>query len=122
MSKIKVTKENYREIAEKLFFNSIKSEGKGVKLIPNRIPYIELFIVDPYGGVTSTHISAIIPVFNEKENKTILWDQGVFFYEEILTLLLSHPKISDINYLEDKNIITAIFEIPEQFWEEEEEW
>ncbi|MBW2636193.1 MAG: hypothetical protein JRC86_01480 [Deltaproteobacteria bacterium] len=98
---IKVTKENYKEVARKCVELTLKL-GRPV--------YFNIAYWD----------TPIAPL--EKEDKR-QWCVFPIDYEKLLVLLLSHPQVSEIHLDEKEGAIKLVFSVPDEFAEEGwEEW
>lgn len=95
MKEIK-TVEDVREVSEQIIG----------KLIKGNLAYFNLAVVDSIGW-SQCFFTPTSELRNEKKNMIFVQD-----YDKILMLLLSHPKIKDIQYDEEENSITAIFDNP----------
>ena len=99
---MKVTKENLKKVIEKIL-NKVVTEGNLV--------YFNIGYWDS-SGISPCHFSPVVP---HKARYVFVDD-----YEKILVMLLTHPNIKDIEYNEKEGCISAFFEVPEEYGEEEE--
>jgi len=103
---MKITKENYKEVLGKIL-KIIAEEGKTVYF---NIAYWE------FDGVSPCYFTPIAPL--RKGDYCLFPDD----YEKLLVMLLTHPKVREIELDEEEGSITAIFDVPEEYyWEEGEE-
>ena len=75
------------------------------QLVKNRLTYFSI-MVDEEDISSSCFFS---PVTKTSKNQSMIMVED---YEKILKLLLSHPKVSDIEYDEKGNVISAVFQNP----------
>jgi len=107
---IKVTRENYREVARKCVELTLKL-GRPVYF---NIAYWEL------DTISACYFTPIAPV--EKGEKK-QWYVFPVDYEKLLVMLLSHPQVSEIHLDEKEGAIKLVFNVPEEFAEDGwEEW
>ena len=76
------------------------------KLVKENLCYFSLCVSDST-GFSQCFFTPTSEIRKEKKNMIFVQD-----YEKLLMLLLSHPKISDIDYDEEENAISAIFDNP----------
>mgnify|MGYP000648564102 CR=1 FL=1 len=107
---IRVTRENYREVARKCVELTLRL-GRPVYF---NIAYWE------EDTVSACYFTPIAPVERKDERE---WCVFPVDYEKLLVVLLTHPQISEILLDEKEGAIKLIFNAPEEFIEEEwEEW
>ncbi len=87
------------------------------KIVKGKVAYFNLVVSDST-GYSQAFFSPVTETSTEKNKKMlfVLVDD----YEKLMMLLLSHPKISQVQYAEEENYITALFDNP--FEEEEDEF
>ena len=103
MINLKVTKKNLGKVVEKIM-NKVIGE--------RRIVYFNIGYWD-LNGVSPCFFTPI--VLDGKKYHMFIDD-----YEKILVLLLSHPKVREIEYDEKEGCVSAFFDVPEEYWKEEE--
>ena len=101
---MKITKKNYKKVLGKILKN-IAEKGRTVYF---SICYCELDTLSP------CYFTPVAPI---REGYCLFVDD----YEKLLVLLLTHPKVKEIEYDEKEGCIMANFETPKEYWEEEEE-
>jgi len=99
---LKVTKKNLDKIVKKIL-KKVVEEG--------RLVYFNIGYWDS-GGVSPCHFSPVVP----HKSRIIFVDD----YEKILVMLLSHPKVREIEYDEKEGCVSAFFDVPEEYWKEED--
>ena len=98
---MKITKENYRDVLGKII-----SELKKGKIVYFDIACWELDCISS---------CQFTPVVLEGKNQYMFIDD----YEKILVILLTHPKVKDLEFNEKEGCITADFEVPLEYLEDE---
>jgi len=107
---IKVTRENFREVARKCVELTLRL-GRPVYF---NIAYWE------EDTVSACYFTPIAPV--ERENRRE-WCVFPVDYEKLLVVLLSHPQVSKILLDKEEGAIKLVFSVPDEFAEEGwEEW
>lgn len=84
------------------------------KLVKGKLAYFNLVVSDST-GFSHAFFSPATETSEGKNKKMIF----VGDYEKLMMLLLSHPKISQVQYDEEENAVSAVFDNP--FKEEEED-
>ena len=107
---IRVTRENYREVARKCVELTLKL-GRPVYF---NIAYWE------EDAVSACYFTPIAPVEREDGRE---WCVFPVDYEKLLVVLLSHPQVSEILLDEEEGAVKLVFSVPDGFAEEGwEEW
>jgi len=101
---ITITKENLDKVLKKI--EEITLKGKPI--------YFDIAYWD-FDEVSSCHFT---PVVFDQEMK----DYWMFMddYKKLLVILLTHPKVKDLEFDEEEGCVKANFNVPEEYWEEEE--
>lgn len=76
------------------------------KLVKGSLAYFNLIVADLTGDVSNAFFT---PTSKISEKKSMIF---VSDYEKVMMLLLSHPKVSDLEYNEEENAVTAVFNNP----------
>jgi len=76
------------------------------KMIKGEVGYFSLVVADST-GYSSCFFTPVSALKGEKGNMIFVQD-----YEKIMMLLLSHPKISEMEYDENENVVYAVFHNP----------
>ena len=100
---MKVTKENLSRVVEKIM-NKVLGE--------KRVVYFNIGYWD-LNGVSPCFFT---PVALEGKKYHMFMDD----YEKILVLLLTHPRVREIEYDEREGCVSAFFDVPEEYWKEED--
>jgi len=106
----KVTRENYREVADKCVELTLKLR----RPVYFNVAYWES------DSISACYFTPIAPVDEKGRRK---WYVFPVDYEKLLVMLLTHPRISELQLDEKEGAIKLIFNVPEDYVEKgREEW
>lgn len=77
------------------------------KVVKGKVAYFNLVVSDST-GFSQAFFSPVTETSKGKNKKMLF----VGDYEKLMMLLLSHPKISQVQYDEEENAISAVFDNP----------
>ena len=100
---ITITKENLDKVLRKIEEITIKGE---------KPVYFNIVYWD-FDEASSCHFTPVVR--EEKEYWLFIGD-----YKKILVILLTHPRVKDLEFDEEEGCVKANFDVPEEYWEKDE--